>query len=549
MPITCSVAGGESREGGFGRRVPTRVLDPTLLAVPVASAAFVVLRSHHLIAQLPLWAIAVLMGAGYVVSAIATAWCPVGAGKRRLYVRVGAEMLVIGTIVYAIGWGPTLALGLLFGVIDCTRTHGSVAARPATVAGFAIMAAGQGAIALHWAPTLVRPPFVNALAVLAALGFVMTAELVRLAFVDSEHGRSTLAANERRFKALVQHAADLIVVFGDDGFRYVSPAFYEVLGYDVEETPELDGRALVHPEDLERVVQAVAPSESSPESVEVRLRTAAGEWRWFDARITDLLDDPDVDGVLANLRDIDDRKQAEAALSEAEERFRTAFEAAPIGMGLVDRDGRWIRANLALGTLLGHTPLELLGAAVARATHPDDRAVTAGMHEGLVTGSADSYQFEKRYVRPDGSEVLVLAQGTAVRAEDGALRYVVEEMEDITERRRSEEALRASEENFRVLFASNPQPMWVYAESSLRFLEVNQAAIAHYGYSRAEFLAMSIADIRPAQDRDALWQATKGPRPSLQSGGRGATCARTAPPSRSRSPRTSCRSTARTPSW
>ena len=106
-----------------------------------------------------------------------------------------------------------------------------------------------------------------------------------------------------------------------------------------------------------------------------------------------------------------------------------------------------------------------------------------------------------------------------MRAEDGALRYVVEEMEDITERRRSEEALRASEENFRVLFASNPQPMWVYAESSLRFLEVNQAAIAHYGYSRAEFLAMSIADIRPAQDRDALWQATKGPRPSLQSGG------------------------------
>jgi PAS domain-containing protein len=77
-------------------------------------------------------------------------------------------------------------------------------------------------------------------------------------------------------------------------------------------------------------------------------------------------------------------------------------------------------------------------------------------------------------------------------------------------RRRAEEALRQSEEQYRLLFESNPLPMWVFNRSDLRFLAVNEAAVRHYGFSRQEFLAMTIAEIRPEEDIPALLKATSG---------------------------------------
>ena len=68
------------------------------------------------------------------------------------------------------------------------------------------------------------------------------------------------------------------------------------------------------------------------------------------------------------------------------------------------------------------------------------------------------------------------------------------------ERKITVDALRETESSFRELFLSNPNPMWVYDLESLAFLDVNNAAIAHYGYSREEFLSMTIQDIRPAED-------------------------------------------------
>ncbi|HSS18733.1 MAG TPA: ATP-binding protein [Pyrinomonadaceae bacterium] len=85
-----------------------------------------------------------------------------------------------------------------------------------------------------------------------------------------------------------------------------------------------------------------------------------------------------------------------------------------------------------------------------------------------------------------------------------AVRRAISELRERENRRRATEALQASELRYRQLFESNPLPMWVYELDTLKFLAVNGAAIEHYGYSKKEFLAMSIKDIRPADDLPAL---------------------------------------------
>ncbi|HXW33987.1 MAG TPA: EAL domain-containing protein [Acidimicrobiales bacterium] len=418
----------------FLRRLCRRVLDPTLIAVPIVGLAFIQLRHHHLIADVPLWLLVCLLGGGYLLSALATALCPIGVEGWRLTVRVAVEMCIIASVTYAIGWGPTLALGLIFGLVDATRTHGSKAIRPAQITGIAVIVIGQIAIAVGIVPSLVRPPMVDAIAVLAGMGFIVTTELLRWVSQDKERIQANLAANERRFKALVRHAADVIVVFQKERLSYATPSFSKSLGYDQDELDDLNARELLGEEDLTRLADAMKRPDDV-QSTEVRIRTAEGSWRWFDVRIGDLRDDPDVRGVIANLHDIDDRKHAELALAEAHERFRSAFENAPTGMAIVDLDGIIRRANTTYGEIIGRTPSELIGMTVSELLHPDDREIMGCQVRHLIMSGDEALRVEKRYLHADGHEVWVAASISCVRDETGSPLHVIGQIEDITERR------------------------------------------------------------------------------------------------------------------
>ena len=107
--------------------------------------------------------------------------------------------------------------------------------------------------------------------------------------------------------------------------------------------------------------------------IEFRLRHADGSWRVVEAVATNLLDDPSVEGIVISARDLTDRRRAEAELREAQERFRSAFEHAPIGMALMALDGRLFRVNRALAQILGRG--ESRAARCRRRStsrHPDD---------------------------------------------------------------------------------------------------------------------------------------------------------------------------------
>jgi diguanylate cyclase (GGDEF)-like protein/PAS domain S-box-containing protein len=430
---------------GFGGRLRARLSGHTqLLTLAVAPVLWLGSRAG-MIAEISIWhLLAVLFGAQLVTVCAFALWPGAQTGWR-LFTRVGAQMLVISATIYAIGWGPTIAIGLLVGVADNLRESGSRATFPAVFWSVLGIALGQVAIVTGITPSLVAEPIVHGLAVLAALGLTLTIVLLGWATAEKERAEQQVRASEERFRALVQHASDIIMVVGRDGeLQYASPAFERVLGHRVADAMGADARQFMHPDDgglIRQSMLALRDAKNVAARAEIRLRGHDGEWRWFDASVTNLLDDPEIGGIVANLRDIGERVRARRELMEAEERFRSAFEDAPIGMAMTDIDGRFLRVNRALGRLLGRAPDDLLGVSVADVTHPDDVEASRVELERLVAGEQSGYRLEKRYVHADGHEVWASLSVSLVRSADGEPLYTIGQMEDITERKAITERL------------------------------------------------------------------------------------------------------------
>ena len=433
-------------DGRWTDRLRARLLGPSQVAVVVVAPALLLGRQAGLVADdVSIWLLVGLLIGAQLATAIAYALWPDAVFGWRLYARAGVQILASSVVIYAIGWGPTLAVGLMFGVADNIQASGSKATVPCILWSVVGLAAGDLAIALGWSPTLVSEPLVHGLAALAAMGLAFTIALLGRSTRAKEQAEADLRRSDERFKALVQHASDVIMVVDHNGtLQYVSPAFERLLGYTAAEAIGSEAMGLAHPDDVEvalRVIGDVQDMTSTAVRMELRLRERAGGWRWFDASVMNLLADPGVAGIVVNLRDISDRRRAQDELAEAEARFRGAFEDAPIGMGLTTQHGQFFRVNRALADMLGYAPSELQGMHVADITHPDDREATLRQLVDLVAGEVPGYQIEKRYLHKDGHVLWVCISVSLVRDADGEPAYTIGQVEDITERKATAERL------------------------------------------------------------------------------------------------------------
>ncbi|MEK6592440.1 MAG: PAS domain S-box protein [Pseudomonadota bacterium] len=199
------------------------------------------------------------------------------------------------------------------------------------------------------------------------------------------------------------------------------------------------------------------------------------------------------------------------ALKAGEQRYRYLFDANPRPMWLRDIEIRRILdVNRAAVALYGYSREEFF-ALPAEAPYPPEEVERRKAFIGQRGPEADSIGIW-RHIRKDGSviDVEVASRFFVVDGRRARLSLIT----DVTEKRRAEKLLQESEERYRYLFDSNPLPMWIYDYETLKFIAVNDAAVNIYGYTREEFLSMSILDIRPEEEVNRIQERLKTLNPA-----------------------------------
>ncbi|MDQ2939557.1 MAG: diguanylate cyclase, partial [Actinomycetota bacterium] len=143
----------------------------------------------------------------------------------------------------------------------------------------------------------------------------------------------------------------------------------------------------------------------------------------------------------AFVHDISERRRSEEALNQANQRFRSAFDDAGIGMAIVSLEGRWLRANRALAELTGYPQDQLVGMGFQDITHPDDLPKDFNALQEMIEGVRDRFQTEKRYFHADGHVIWISLSTTIVRDGEGKPMYLLSQMQDISERKETEKRL------------------------------------------------------------------------------------------------------------
>lgn len=186
-----------------------------------------------------------------------------------------------------------------------------------------------------------------------------------------------------------------------------------------------------------------------------------------------------------------------ARLRDREARFRRLFEAGVAGVVISDLNGNFKEANPAFLKMLGYSAEDVARGAVNwESITPTHRLVPDVEERAQLRATGFLPLMEREYLHKDGRHISALVGSAALEGSTECISYVT----NISARKQAEEALRASEEQYRMLFEQSPLPKFLYDHETRCYLAVNEAAIRHYGYSRQEFLAMTLADLQPHSD-------------------------------------------------
>ena len=315
--------------------------------------------------------------------------------------------------------------------------------------------------------------------------------------------------SEKRFKGLVQNGSDLIAILDFEGnYLYVSPTSFNILGIYPEDCIGKNAFQFIHPDDKEEAFSNLSRLETEKQvsTKPYRFRHTDGTWRWVETIITNLLENPAVGGIVANSRDITERILTEEKLRKSQDYYQVLYRSQTNYVVRTDMHGNYIYINEKFIKDFGwlHSDGIIIGKNCLNSIVDYHHQKTHDVVGQCVNEPNKVFKVEIDKPTKTGGIVTTLWDFVCFLDADGNPSEIQCIGLDITSRVKSQKALKESEQRYSDLFHLSPQPMWVYDLKSLKFLDVNDAAIKHYGYSFEEFLQMTLREIRPKSEISKL---------------------------------------------
>jgi PAS domain S-box-containing protein len=332
---------------------------------------------------------------------------------------------------------------------------------------------------------------------------------------ERKEAEEALRESEGRYRLLAENATDVIWTMDTNlRFTYVSPSITQLRGYTVQEVMGQTLKQMLTPASLEIAKKAIAAEQAIEESegknlsrsptVEVEQTCKDGSTVWVEAKFT-ILRDPDGQpvGTLGITRDISERKRAEDALRESEEKYRRLVQDSIDGIAIVE--GLEVTlANRAIADMFGYeTEQEVVGRPFTDLVAPEYRKLMVDRGYAREKGQKVPERYEFRALRKDGSEFDAEISVSRIAYQGRVARQGV--IKDISERKRAEEALRESEERFHRLSDATFEGLAIHDKGKI--LDANEAYARMFGYDLSEVIGMHALDFAAPESRDLVWQS------------------------------------------
>jgi PAS domain S-box-containing protein len=317
-----------------------------------------------------------------------------------------------------------------------------------------------------------------------------------------------LKKNENRFRALIVNNADAITLLDASGIAiYDSPAAAGMLGYGPEDWIGQRVFELIHPDDLQKnreLFEEVSGNPGARINSTFRVRHKSGKWLWIDMVVTNLLNEPGVNAIVLNYRDVSERKTAEEALLESEQKYRNLITQSPDGVFIVDLQGNFLSVNGAMCKGLHYSENELLAMKlwdiVPESYLVQHKKRMMKIFSGKSTNEPAEYQVRGK----DGSENYVEVLSAPYYRENKVIGFQGI-ARDITERKNADEALARERNLLRTLIDNLPDIIYVKDDQS-RFVLANVALARAMGAATPdELLGKKDHDYFPEELADQFY--------------------------------------------